>query len=867
MDPYRLPRSVIPARYEIRLVPDLDTARFTGGEVISVTVAEPVETFVLNAAELTIHRASLELESGNTLEPSVSLDAETERCLLTFDQKVPQGNHRLRLSFEGTLNDKLRGFYRSRYRLPGGEDRWMAATQFEATDARRAFPCWDEPSFKAVFSCTLVVPAGVTALSCTAVASEEVQENHKVIRFADTIPLPTYLVAFIVGELEATEPELVGKTPLRVWCVPGKLPLARFARDIAAFSLKFFEDYFGINYPGDKLDLAAIPDFAAGAMENFGLITFRETALLVDPETATLAEQERVADVVAHENAHMWFGDLVTMSWWNGLWLKEAFATFMEMMAVDAWKPRWRRWDAFGVSRSAALLVDGLQSTRSVEFTVQAPHDAEAMFDVLTYEKGCSVLRMLEQYLGPDLFRTGVYLYLERHAYGNTDTADLWTALGEAAREPIPAVMDGWIFQPGYPLLTAELEGEGTLVLRQRRFTYLPPTSGDQADQIARQQWKVPVQVRFIGKGEAQHERLLLGADPARLPLPEGFQAALINEGGHGFYRVHYTPSLLLDLLNQVAGGRLSPIERFNLVNDSWALVLAGLMSLTDDLDLTSHFKGERDKNVWAILSSSFHALNRIIADEDRPGLAALVRDRASQAAAHLGWSPQAGEDEPTGQLRGDLLRLLGTLGEDGPTQSKAAEVHAAALKEPASVPASVASAAVAILAHTGDDASYEDFLSRYRAGRTPQEEQRYLYALTGFRADHLVQRTLDLTLGGPVRTQDAPFVVRSLLMSPHGRARAWAFFKHNWEQMKKEYPVPGFRRMCEGVIGLATPEREQDVHAFFQTTGLDLGGKILAQYLEQLRIAVALRVREGGALHDYLQRQRKYPSPPARGE
>src|SRR5262244_2214803 len=312
----------------------------------------------------------------------------------------------------------------------------MAATQFEATDARRAFPCWDEPSFKAVFAVTLAIDPALTAVSNTAIVSETSENGHKVVRFADSIVMSTYLVAFVVGEVEATDAVPVGRTSLKVWCVPGKKHLARFGQEIGAASLAFYEDYYGLPYPGDKLDLLAIPDFAAGAMENLGAITFRETALLVDERQATHAEQERVADVVAHENAHMWFGDLVTMSWWNGIWLNEAFATFMEMLAVDAWKPEWHRWTSFGVSRAAAFNVDGLWTTRPIEFPVHAPRDADAMFDVLTYEKGASVLRMLEQYLGPEVFRAGVRRYLRAHAYQNADTGDLWSALGEAASAP-----------------------------------------------------------------------------------------------------------------------------------------------------------------------------------------------------------------------------------------------------------------------------------------------------------------------------------------------------------------------------------------------------------------------------------------------
>ncbi len=407
-----------------------------------------------------------------------------------------KGQWRLKLTFSGTLNDKLRGFYRSKYKNREGEWRWLAATQFEATDARRAFPCWDEPAFKAVFSSTLVVDPALQVVSNTAVAEERVENGKKVVRFADTIPMSTYLVAYIVGELEATEAVMVGATPLRVVVRAGQAGAdAPSAGRSAPSRWAYFEEYYGRKYPGDKLDLIAIPDFAAGAMENLGAITFRETALLVDEATATHAERERVADVVAHENAHMWFGDLVTMSWWNGLWLNEAFATFMEMLAVDAWKPEWKRWTTFGVSRSSALSVDGLRSTRPIEFPVEAPKDADAMFDVLTYEKGASVLRMLEQYIGPAVFRDGVRRYLDRHAFGSTETADLWRALGEASELPIPEVMDGWIFHPGYPLIDVERTAENRVVLRQRRFLYL----GDEPGPAEEPVWRTPVQLRFHG--------------------------------------------------------------------------------------------------------------------------------------------------------------------------------------------------------------------------------------------------------------------------------------------------------------------------------------------------------------------------------
>jgi puromycin-sensitive aminopeptidase len=848
VDPYRLPQHATPTRYDLQLEPDLTALTFTGEETVTLDVTAPTAEIVLNAVELTISEATITSARGDSLRGVAVADEPAERCRITFPSTLAPGTWRLRLAFRGTLNDKLRGFYRSSYKDPNGEVRLMAATQFEATDARRAFPCWDEPAFKAVFAVTLVIDPNLTAVSNTSVVGERLDRGRKVVTFADSMKMSTYLVALIVGELEATEAAMVGRTPVRVWCVPGKRRLAAFGHEIGVASLRFFEDYYGLPYPSDKLDLLAIPDFAAGAMENLGAITFRETALLVDERAASHSELERIADVVAHENAHMWFGDLVTMTWWNGIWLNEAFATFMEILAVDAWKPEWQRWTTFGVSRAAALSVDGLHSTRPIEFHVGAPRDADAMFDVLTYEKGASVLRMLEQYLGPAVFRDGVREYLRRHAYANADTGDLWAALGRAARQPIPEVMDGWIFKPGYPLVSARLEGD-QLVLSQQRFTYLPEALPGSTPAARDQLWQVPVQVRVTAGGRASTERRLLATPETRLAVPK-LGTVLVNEGGHGFYRVRYSDELLQRLLGALP--ELAPIERFNLVNDAWAVTVAGLMALPDYLELTARFRGERDRNVWSVLLASFATINRIIDDpEHRSRLAALVRDRVAPAFAELGWIPRPGEDELTRQLRGDLVRALGVLGDDRAVQAKAAELYASG----SDLDPNVLPAVIAVLAHAGDPARYDAFLKKFRSASTPQEEQRYLYALAGFRQRELLEQTLGRAINGEFRTQDAPFVVRSLLMSVYGRELAWEFVKTKWDTMERQYPKAGLRRLAEGVIGLATPALERDVHAFFQARRPEFGGKTLEQYLEQLRIAVRLRERESSALTTYLAR------------
>ncbi|MGB1643806.1 MAG: M1 family metallopeptidase, partial [Ilumatobacteraceae bacterium] len=388
-DPHRLPRFALPQRYDITITPHLPSASFTGDVTINVDVTEPGHrTLILNAIELDIVSAHID---GAPV--SFSLDASTERLMLSGETELDVGEHQVLISFTGMINDKLRGFYRSSFTDDEGNEQVIGTTQMQSTDCRRAFPCWDEPDFKAVFGITLVVRDCDTAVSNSPEVEREPRADDLVaITFADTMMMSTYLVAFVVGPLEATEWRDVDGIPLRLVHVPGKGHLTEFGLDVAEFCLKWFQDYYGIPYPGDKVELLALPDFAAGAMENLGCITFRENLLLVDPVNATQPERQLVADVVAHELAHMWFGDLVTMRWWNGIWLNEAFATFMEIAACDAFKPEWGRWLTFGIERTVAFETDSLASTRPVEFEVNSPTDAEGMFDVLTYQKGGALL-------------------------------------------------------------------------------------------------------------------------------------------------------------------------------------------------------------------------------------------------------------------------------------------------------------------------------------------------------------------------------------------------------------------------------------------------------------------------------------------
>ena len=835
---YRLPRTVLPRRYELRIEPDLEAATFTGVEDVAVEVVEAVGEVVLNAAELDIDEAWLVDPGGRRVEVTTSHDADSERLTLTLAEAAEPGSWTVHLAFRGVLNDKLKGFYRSVFTDADGVERVIGTTQMEPTDARLAFPCWDEPDLKAVFAITLVVADGLLAVSNAAETGRTTLDDGRVeVRFADTIPMSTYLVAYVVGPLEATEAVDVDGVPLRVIHVPGKDHLAPFALDVGAFCLRLFADYYEIPYPGDKCDLIALPDFAAGAMENLGAITFREAVLLVDPEAGTQPELQRVADVVAHELAHMWFGDLVTMKWWNGLWLNEAFATFMELAAVDAYKPEWQRWVAFTNERAAAFAIDSLASTRPIEFPVRSPQEAEGMFDLLTYQKGASVLRMLEQYLGHDGFRAGIRRYLKAREYGNAETTDLWDAIEEATGEPVRRIMDTWIFQGGHPAIAVQSNGS-SITLSQRRFRYLP----DDGEAT----WEVPVLVSVDGAGTEKH---LLGAAPLHLEVADP-AAVVVNAGGHGFYRVAYSPELLHALGDRL--DELEPVERALLLDDTWAAVLAGDTPASAFLDLAARFDGETDPAVWTTLSGALGAIDRILDGDDRGRFQAWVRRLARPVAAELGWEPAFGESELLGQTRQLVLQVLGNVGDDPDVQARARQVLDRELAGRTGDP-DVAAAAVSIVARVGTDADWDRYVERFRTTASPQEQLRYLYGLAGFPSAELAARTLAMTLD-EIRTQNAPFVILQLLTNRDVNALTWDFVKREWDAIVERFPGNTIPRLLGGIVALSTPEQAADVEAFVADHPVPQATKTVEQHLERLRVNVRLRQREAAAIAAHLR-------------
>ncbi len=843
-DSLRLPVDATPDRYTLTIAPDLDSATFEGSVDIELTVHTATDLLCCNAAELDIVEAVVELADGTRYSVTTTLDPEAEQAQFALDEVLAPGPAVLHLRFTGILNDKLRGFYRSTFTDEDGTSRTIAVTQFEATDARRAFPCWDEPAHKAVFGVTLEVADDLFAISNgPELARESIGEGRARITFAETMPMSTYLVAFVVGPLEATAPVDVSGVPLRVVHRPGQAHLAQFALDVGTFALDYFAEYYGIVYPGEKMDMVAVPDFAFGAMENLGCVTYREALLLVDPDSATQSELLNVVDVIAHELAHMWFGDLVTMSWWNGIWLNEAFATFMEMKCSAAYRPQWERWMHFGRERSTAFDTDALVATRPIEFPVHSPADAEGMFDVLTYQKGSAVVRMLEQFLGEAAFRDGIRRYLQTHQFGNTETGDLWDALEAETGEPVRAMMDSWIFQGGFPLVEASSDATGSLRLRQQVFRYDGTTSDAR--------WHIPVIVR-----DAQgQQRLVLDDERAALDSFSG--TVMANAGGHGFYRVSYDNELYGRLLGDLDA--LEPLERYAVLDDAHALCLRGDVAGADLTRLVAGLVaiGETDLSIWQLGAEALGTLDRVVAPDDRSRWNQWQRQTLAPMWSALGATVQPGDDDRRRALRGVVLTMLGSA-EDPEVVDVCRSVFDQTMSTPSDVDPSidpgVASGALQVVAAVADAGDFERMLDRFRHGSTPQEQMRHLYAAARVEDAELFDSYLALIDSDEVRSQNLAFAARAALRNRVHGARAWAHISTAWDRMLERLPFNSVHRLVEGVTALVDRDTATEVESFLDEHPVAHAEKAIAQHLERMWVSVALAERERARLVDGLR-------------
>ncbi|HUV58342.1 MAG TPA: M1 family metallopeptidase [Acidimicrobiales bacterium] len=833
-NPYRLPRTLVPREYRLRIRPHLDQARFDGVVEIEVDIIEGVSSFALNAIELVLQPATVRAGAVTSVSGVPDMDETFETATFTFDDALPIGPATITLAFSGILNDQLRGFYKSTFDDTEGVTHIIATTQLAATDARRAFPCWDDPATKASFQVTLVVPERLAAFANTReLSSTPLGDGTREVVFAPSMIMSSYLVAFVVGPFEASPVTSVAGTSLRVIYPIGKGHLVDWATEAAVHALEFFTDYFAIPYPGDKVDLIAIPDFAAGAMENLGLVTFRETELLIDPASASVPELERVALVVNHELAHMWFGDLVTMDWWEGIWLNEAFATFMESICTDDFRPEWHKWVRFNTSREVAFTVDAQHSTRPIEYKVVSPDECMGMFDVLTYIKGCSVLRMLEQYLGATTFRDGIRAYLNRHAYANAVTKDLWSALEAASGQPVGEIMDTWILQGGFPLVHVD----GATVT-QEPFSYLP-AAGPSA--IGRQ-WKIPLLVRPLDGGAVSKQLL----DDRTLTLSTS-GAAVVNGGGWGFFRTAYAAAQLQELSARL--DELDALERAVLFSDTWASILEGHSAFSDLFTLALGLRDLDEPSAWSVMMHAFDLVDRIVDERGREALAEVVQKLCAPVFARLGWEPREGESSQAGELRAIVISALGHQGRDAGIIAEATRRFDAGL-----VIGDLADAIVAITMGQGRPGDVMICQERERAAATPQEEQRYLFAPASSNDPAVILATAERAFR-EVRTQDALYLIGALMRSRLAGERVWRYVTDRQDEALEKFPQMGIAQIMSGVITFVQrPEFAAEVRAFHESKPFPVGQQQVQQMLDLMDVNVAVTQRNIGTLNDELE-------------
>jgi puromycin-sensitive aminopeptidase len=832
---FRLPTDIKPKTYDADLRLDLNGDRFEGELAIEVTLGAARRAITVHAVGLEVLDAHAEV-GQQTIVAKPTVDAESETVTLAFAGELPAGDAHVRIGYRGSFSPGLRGLYRA------GS---VAVTQFEAADARRLFPCFDEPAFKAVWRLRVSgVPNQAIAISNGKVIRDD-NDGHggRRLTFSPTPPLSSYLVALIVGPLVASPVEVARDVPITTWTTPEKRALTAFAQDIAAAVLPRLEDYFGLPYPFGKLDQIGVPDFEAGAMENAGAVTFREVALLADPATAPLAVQKRVAEVITHELAHQWFGNLVTMVWWDDLWLNEAFATWMAYKIVDQWRPSWRIWMDFEAGKGAALALDAMVSAHPIRADVNNAEEAGESFDAITYEKGGAVLRMLEGFLGEGRFRDGIRLYMRRHREANATADDLWGALGEASGQPIIEMANGWIRQTGYPLVDVALDASGgTVELKQRRFFADPAAA---AADSGKTRWLVPLVLRFRDSKGVKEQPVLLREESARVKLDaEGPVAWCIgNADARGFYRTNYDDATLARLLPAVS--ELRPAERIVLISDQWALVRANQAPIERFLDLVVSLKGEEYHVVLDEVVGRLALIeHRFLSDEDRVAFGKLVTGLYGERAAKLGWSPGPNEDDEGKLRRAVLLRALVVTARD-PSAVAEAETRLPAAGTTGDVDPNLLDLVVVAAARRADAARFEDLRARVKAETDPASKRRYLHALARVETEGLSARAVDLALSEDVPMQDFSSYLSVLLSNPATREAAFAVIRDRWAEVRAKADSPMIlRRLVEALAALPERRHYDAVRAFLEAHPLDGAKQAIAQTLERMQMDATLRDR-----------------------
>lgn len=849
----RLSRHVLPESYRITLKPDLESFTFSGEEIINISVLKPAKSIVLHAKELDIVTAEVILSAPKSKQASrkhrtssvqiwtshIQYNAQAETVTLLFPKLLASGKARLKLVFRGVLNDKLHGYYRSSF-THNGVEKHLATTQFEATDARRAFPCFDEPNMKAVFHVSLVVPKTHTAISNTLpTVVREHEAGFKVVSFAPTPRMSTYLLAFISGELESIQKKSKSGVKVRIFTTRGKLKQAKFALEFAVKALEFYEKYFEIKYPLPSLDLIAVPDFMSAAMENWGAITFREVAILMDDVHSTVATRQLVGMVIAHEIAHQWFGNLVTMDWWTHLWLNEGFASFMEYVALEKIAPEWHMWTQFvNLDYAAGMAKDELLSTHPIEVDVRHPDEIDEIFDDISYRKGSSVIRMLAEYLGAETFRQGLVMYLKRHSYKNATTQDLWVALEKVSGKPVQKIMHAWTRQSGFPLVTVQ-DNNGKKYLSQQRYL-VNPNSAKKTH--TPELWPIPVS-SAASSGETGSLLLLKQSQL----VPEEFVKGKLNQNETGFYRVKYTQAELRSLAKDILGGKLSILDRWGVISNAWSLCMAGELSGSAMLELCQAYVTETDYTVFStmlvgLLSlSSLHRMEKWHKDLDAYILRLLAFN-----IKRLGYTKRAGEAHGDTLLRGLVLQVAGTHGFEKVVSFALGEFRKILHGGFGAVPADIRASVYVLLAYAGGEPEFQYLKRLYTEVELQEEKDRIARALCSFRQETLTKKALEFGFSNHVRSQDSWRFCSFVGMHSKSHKVLWRFLKTNWTKILGVYGNGGhlLARCVQSLAQVHERAIYTDMRKFFALHPKPGAERALAQTLERVETLVLWQAR-----------------------
>lgn len=816
------------------LKPNLDQFTFEGEETIYLLLEKSTKQITLHSVELEIESVEWIHRQKEVWAGKISYDKKGETATLSFPKSLEKGKGQMKLMFKGILNDKMRGFYRSRYEVDG-VSKHLATTQFESTDARRAFPCFDEPSQKAIFDVTLMVPSHVVAISNTIESAvREHKSGYKIVEFLPTPKMSTYLLAFIVGEFEYIEGKNKRGVLVRIFTTWGKKEQARFALDVAIKCLEFYEKYFDIPYPLPVLDLIAIPDFAAGAMENWGAVTYRESTLLIDEERSSAANKQWVALVIAHELAHQWFGNLVTMEWWTHLWLNEGFASFIEYLAIDHIFPEWDIWTQFvATEMEEAFCLDSLKNTHPIEVEVGHPAEISEIFDKVSYSKGASILRMLMSYLGPKDFQKGLQHYLKKHAYANARTEDLWQALAEVSGKPVGKIMANWTSKAGHPVISVECKVKSAkLELTQSRFFSSPISKRKTQDNTV---WNIPI------------NGLLMDKKSMVIDQPKNGK---LNAGETSLVRVDYPHEYLKKLESAVGAGQLSAPDRLGLIRDTFDLAQSGGSPTTLALELAQSYVTEEDYTVWSELTGKLAQLDSLLAEENfYEDFKRYGREIYVGVVKRMGWQKRIGEKHTDTLLRGMALLQLGSFGDDGTIK------YAQELFKKGKIDPDLRGVVYNLVAENGGKSEFNTLLKMYKGEDNQQEKDRIGRALGQFKIKSLLEKTLNFSISKDVRFQNTLGIIASVWRNPKGRYLAWKFVKSNWKLLKERYAGGHyFTRVFTPAGEFTKISDAKDIESFVRKNPVPEAKRTIAQALEQIYSNVEWLKRDREKIKKFLK-------------